>query len=854
FPVRIPVPTLPPYPVRFPETTLYHWGKPLANASSLTGTNAVPVVANGPSQFGEAVEIRDWDKEREIPMKDVYLKYYTRSSNANYARETLVSTGGDKQGHPGIHLWWEGPFIGVLVSTGAQYWESVFLPSLYNDTWNNIAFRWLRPQGSEKGKLEVLINVEQQAAVNFPTNAVGGTAKKALLPPTLMLGCHRDSGSSAGTLFGGGFFDEIAFWDTFMILLFSRYKRPPMALNKEKFFTTDTYWIYGETHKNRESSSLNDEMSREVAWIAVESIVGEANLTSEPVKPSDATLGKTGATPDQQVESLINFVTALQSPAYNYDNKSAMFAGGYLPELAGIPTSVILNSIRESSSLNDEMSREVAWIAVESIVGEANLTSEPVKPSVSKFGVARIGYLAKSPPIVFPNYSDTIWDKGLKEKFEYPSDSIEGNLFMKVRTIERGPAILDSNIQSFKFDLNKNAPKAQQTNCKVDEYAMMANPIKIRFAHKMVESAQTMNLRKLLFHKEEFVPNIRVRHCVWWNPNMHEFGGWDTTGCVTAETSDNYTVCECAKQGQFGVLGEMIVHYHLPTEPTWLIVVKFVGYALSIICLPIFIIIVIKAKEHLHDQFHIMRAHLAFALFVGMVLHVVSDFNFIRSDRHACTAISVLFHYFYTAAASWFCFESFASFMAITQGVIGGKLRAYMFLCWGIPFLSVGYALFQDMLNYGNDPRCMISFDNDMKWVFFGPLLTLASVGFLFCAIVVCNVSTPALRKDHIAEELSSVGQGLAVQTTYFLVTWIAGVCGYFIYDWTVETPGFYALFQVLNAYTKKMIMQYLRNSNQHGKLPPQRQKSEEWDPMEEAMKNANAPPSGRAKRIVTST
>ncbi|CAG0922886.1 unnamed protein product, partial [Notodromas monacha] len=354
--------------VRFPETTLYHWGKPLANASSLTGTNAVPVVANGPSQFGEAVEIRDWDKEcltdndffrnnytciadpstcsndsngismsffykREIPMKDVYLKYYTRSSNANYARETLVSTGGDKQGHPGIHLWWEGPFIGVLVSTGAQYWESVFLPSLYNDTWNNIAFRWLRPQGSEKGKLEVLINVEQQAAVNFPTNAVGGTAKKALLPPTLMLGCHRDSGSFAGTLFGGGFFDEIAFWDTFIYD------------NKSAMFAGGYRWL-AQTSMSATSSMLKG--NRE-AWESI----GEAGY-------------KPGAS-----------------------------------KLVGSQEDYFMNLANSMSVPNDMTTTKFVDVPSDEIV--------------SKFGVARIGYLAKSPPIVFPNYSDTIWDKGLKE-------------------------------------------------------------------------------------------------------------------------------------------------------------------------------------------------------------------------------------------------------------------------------------------------------------------------------------------------------------------------------------------------------------------------------------------------------
>ena len=127
--------------------------------------------------------------------------------------------GGDDRGHPGIRLWWQGPFLGVLVSTGDKYWELVFLPQLYNDTWNNIALRWFRPQGNDtQGKLEVLINVEVQARTFFwqPAKPTGATKKRALLPATMMLGCHKDMDDKGLRDYGDGFFDEIAFWDTYI--------------------------------------------------------------------------------------------------------------------------------------------------------------------------------------------------------------------------------------------------------------------------------------------------------------------------------------------------------------------------------------------------------------------------------------------------------------------------------------------------------------------------------------------------------------------------------------------------------------------------------------------------------------
>jgi len=53
----------------------------------------------------------------------------------------------------------------------------------------------------------------------------------------------------------------------------------------------------------------------------------------------------------------------------------------------------------------------------------------------------------------------------------------------------------------------------------------------------------------------------------------------------------------------------------------------------------------------------------------------------------------------------------------------------------------------------GNDPRCMVGWDADVKMAFFFPVIVLAVLAVVLMTIVHCNIKTPALRKASFIED-----------------------------------------------------------------------------------------------------
>ena len=60
----------------------------------------------------------------------------------------------------------------------------------------------------------------------------------------------------------------------------------------------------------------------------------------------------------------------------------------------------------------------------------------------------------------------------------------------------------------------------------------------------------------------------------------------------------------------------------------------------------------------------------------------------------------------------------------------------------------------------GNDPRCMIGWENPVKTIFGAMMMGSAIGSVVLMLIVMCNMHTSALRKRIFVEELSSVAQG----------------------------------------------------------------------------------------------
>ena len=89
---------------------------------------------------------------------------------------------------------------------------------------------------------------------------------------------------------------------------------------------------------------------------------------------------------------------------------------------------------------------------------------------------------------------------------------------------------------------------------------------------------------------------IDRRRCVVWNEDIGSHGAWDATKCTTVLTNKEATLCECATFGTFSLIAEMTQAPSYPPEYTWLIVIKYIGYIVSIVLITIFITLVVRVK------------------------------------------------------------------------------------------------------------------------------------------------------------------------------------------------------------------------------------------------------------------
>ena len=76
------------------------------------------------------------------------------------------------------------------------------------------------------------------------------------------------------------------------------------------------------------------------------------------------------------------------------------------------------------------------------------------------------------------------------------------------------------------------------------------------------------------------------------------------------------------------------------------------------------------------------------------------------------------------------------------------KLKFFVFVR-----VAVGINIYLHLLQMGNDPRCMVGWDKEVKLFFFSPVIVAASLSVIVMTIVHCNLKTPALRKDSFIED-----------------------------------------------------------------------------------------------------
>ena len=90
-----------------------------------------------------------------------------------------------------------------------------------------------------------------------------------------------------------------------------------------------------------------------------------------------------------------------------------------------------------------------------------------------------------------------------------------------------------------------------------------------------------------------------------------------------------------------------------------------------------------------------------------------------------------------------------------------------------------------------------MGWETHVKLIFFAPMTVCLLVSLVTAFLIMCNMSTPQLRKQSMAIDHDSVCYGYVYFSIYFVVTWMAGMLAYVRLEALQNLPTFYPLFQV---------------------------------------------------------
>ncbi|GAB6025808.1 LATrophilin [Chamberlinius hualienensis] len=769
----------------------------------------------------------------------------------------IISTGGDTEGVPGLAIYYQGVDLHAVVSNGSHYWYVYALGPIPNCTWSNVGLRWDKKVG-----WEMYVDQERVAKVVYPTPTKGPVKKAINPPAMSIgchvVGdplrfqnysegkfdevavWFRQLNDSQLNYFSGGYDAQAA----------------NMSVDDVAIIVTQKLNLT-DPEEHQQAVDILTKMSDS---IALPSDDDDTTTISTPpttaVTESQTTQNITHTTttatniynPNQH-----SYVAPAETQPRTTDNEQKMNKMSTISRILGEmikPSSIksnmtvqemgsFQNTLKIYSSILDPNNQnrwnqlqkngngsiamvqsilqwgidltKNTWLKYRSQSFQYTKATENIVLTTQRLTVKEYN---DGKGLLLPNYYDSEWDqvRWREGTSKVPLDSC--TLPRELCTgIGRSPnsellitnGVFNSLTELAPVTVNEN--NLPSSNMIIDskiiavlmdpkigfDYSLYYHPIRVTLAHVNKEPALT---RKLLFHDESRrIPTIKNRYCVSWNPSVKPNGGWDSSGCEMYHTSDQYSVCDCDHMGAYAILAQNIERRVIYPDPDWLMYLKYAFYGLSAGCL-LFYMIVIIISRHLKDQFHIIRLCTSLAVLSGSASMFTTDF--VRGDRHSCTIVTGVLHYSYVAVASWLLMESHALFGTMMHGIVGGKLKAYFPFAWGCPMLCVGVAILSDFKDYGMEPRCIVSWNDNLKWTLFAPVLIFGAFALGLTSATILNTSFAAVKKEIVFEDVSSVAWGLLIVTVTFSLNWIFACLAYL--DIEYMSPDFYPIFQVLNA------------------------------------------------------
>ncbi|XP_050733459.1 uncharacterized protein LOC127007021 [Eriocheir sinensis] len=835
--------------------------------------NPSDVCTGNPKRCTAGLSLSLWYKGAQGLDKD--WEHVTMDLNDLSIMEVIVSTGGDMKGHPGIAIYQQGLTTSAVVSTGAEYWNVSSIGMITNNKWTNMAISWSKDNG-----LQLYIDRSLVGSVKYPTaspSVLTGLRPSEIMlgchkdaTNTTYRGFNAAAFDELAIwntslvgdrvmYFMGGYikaYEDVTLEEMGTLVDEADMNNPDIAAAAFEITAQKTYSeevpsdaLVAPPPPTTAATTTTTESGQtpfttgDTAMITVvpdskdkQGFMDKIKLHKKLIKTSPAgvevsQLGKmlklvdvvSSLFVDQNKEFMNELVTEMLETEEE-QRKAKIDPLEITQDLSNWTLNVLVNmdlgnrtemlhTVKEADNFivnvfKAPLSKHRQGTGNYVVAPDCSMMVEKNSWNNTCNRVAVPNLI-----VTHPNCSDRIFNTVVTSSRNLhlvSPTTVNGSVFNTKRQHEFNSMMLSVEAKAnpaltVDGKVNKMAPK-----CDPDPAALLETPIRMKF---FLLNKDPAPLRQLKFHENEVVQRVESRHCVWWNANTSQ---WDSTGCVVMFKSELYTKCACAHFGMFAVMDELVEPKVAPVDYLWLTVLRYVGYALSVLFIIVYIITVLVSRD-LKDQFHLMGMNLAVAVLVGSVAMVASDLHAVRDDRHWCTAIGTLIHFFCQAAGAWVICLGHAAHRAVTAGVIGGRLKSYLTISWGLPLISVGLTYLLYLMDLGEDPRCFISWENPPKFIFFGFQIVFVIVSGGCACVVLCNMSTTALRKDNLIDDYGSFCQGAAYLLLFFDVTWLFGIPCY-IRLRGIKTD-FYPIFQVLNSWMGVVLFLFIGLASRRFKM-----------------------------------
>ncbi|XP_064639912.1 uncharacterized protein LOC135495345 isoform X2 [Lineus longissimus] len=248
---------------------------------------------------------------------------------------------------------------------------------------------------------------------------------------------------------------------------------------------------------------------------------------------------------------------------------------------------------------------------------------------------------------------------------------------------------------------------------------------------------------------------------------------WGTQGVRKIKSDAHSTECCSTHTTNFAILMQPIPVFVPSVHEKVLSVLTYIGLTISLISLLIFFFLIVL-NPHLLNERNVIHLNLIVAMIIALFMFLISEL--VTKEKAICQAVAILIHFFFLATFCWLWVEALYLFYAVTSGITKGRLKCYIPFAWGVPLVIVSAVVGMNVDNYGSDWKCWLNADGNAIYSFVGPILLLISLNACVMMIVLCNLSTPAIKREDTLSDIRKAVKNTILLIPILGLTWVLGL------------------------------------------------------------------------------